>query len=135
MHLKNKLIQMVNATYSYRAKEHKITGFEIIDNLVLISTDKGMLKFDEESCEDVFRNEFIQVPNREVPDKPNNSLNDLTIYNQLKAEDITAVLSKTIKGLQEGTIKPKDANAINQTIKTYMDCIKTEIAVKKLKGS
>ncbi len=142
MQLKNRLIQMINGTYLYRAKEHKISGFEIMDGTTFVSTDLGLLKFPTESCEQILRNEFIQVDSKNLPIKaPLQKDHNLQTYNKINAESIAAALNKTITDLTSDKITPEElkkkvsqAKAVNNTINTYMNLIKTEITVKKFGG-
>lgn len=146
--LKALLIQMKGMHYQYRAKVHKIVETLLYDEMVFISTDKTLLRFPEKEFQKIFSKEFMQwAPAKEEKDsevnsglpvktKPAIKAEDLVTYNALEKMDIAETIKNTLTKIDDNAGYVGQANAINKTINTVLNIVKTEIMVKKiLKGS
>jgi hypothetical protein len=120
---------MVGKTYMYVAVNHRIIAVKESEEKIYISTDKDLLVFPAEKAEDIIGNKFLEVDS----DSPDANTG-LVVFGQLKAGDLAAVLKNNITRLQTDPDFIKQAGAINSTINTLLNLVKTEISARKMAG-
>jgi hypothetical protein len=127
MLLKNRIQMMIGNIYMYRGNNHKVITTRIMDDKILISTDKDLISLDEDEAERIIMEEFLPVSNGKAID------HNLVVYEQVKKLDLAAVLMDNIEKIKADPGYVRQAAAINSTVKTLLYAVNTELMVKKLR--
>jgi len=123
MNLRDKLAAMVDQTYMYKTRHHKILSFRL-DGKLTIVTDKGWIEFELEKAEKNLK-EFLPVEA-----EPDTSL--VVLPKRSELVDLKATLLENIKKVREDKSYISQANSINQSITTLINMAKVEISCAKL---
>lgn len=127
MQLKNRLIQIVNMRFSYRAVDYKINDFRIIAGKVLLSTDKKMLEFDENDFEEIFKRDFDEP----IELGKNGNGGGSTEVMNLPSTRLISTIEEEIKKIQSDKKYIPQSRAINNSINTLCNVVKTAAVLKK----
>ena len=126
--LKNILTQMIGATYLYKTIQQKVNAFRILDDQILISTNVGLIGLQIENAEFVINHDFLPIDSSDIQTTTTPAA--LTKLNDIKIID---TLQENIQKLKTEPAYIKQAMAINNTINTMLNIVKTELQIKRVK--
>lgn len=128
MKLQSKLSFMRDKVYLFNTIEHKIIDFTIKADTVFIATDKRLIQLNEDEALKTLENDFLPVDGSSLPVPVNSMLQ------KIESLDLIGTLKNNIKLLEgeNGEKNIKKVHAINTTINTALNIVKTEFAVKKV---
>lgn len=120
-----KLAQMRGNAYIYRGTYYEINDAMMVDGLVLISTNKLMLRFSEL--------EYLQEFNNFLPTTKEST--EIVIAQQTPLNGMAKTVKDTImdslKRIQEDPKYIAQADAINRSVNTLVNIAKLELQAKK----
>lgn len=124
-----KLAQMRGNAYMFRATYYEINDAMMVDGLVLISTNKLMLRFSEL--------EFLQEFNNFLPTAKEST--ELVVHNQQTplngmAKTVKDTIMDSLKKIQEDPKYIAQADAINRSVNTLVNIAKLELQAKKMEN-
>jgi len=121
----NKLAAMLQNSYMYKGITHKIIDAQITDDMVFLSTNKRMLRFNHEQFMAEFKDflpaeaESNAVVVRQEP------LNGMT-------KTIKDTLMESINKVREDAKYIKQAEAINKSVNVLLNMAKLDLQAKKM---
>ncbi|MCL5031265.1 MAG: HNH endonuclease [Bacteroidetes bacterium] len=127
---KNKLLQMIGSSYMYKARTHKIIATRIKEESVFISTDLDLIELNINDCEKIIHNDFLPAESG----SPQETESAPVLYQEIKSAGLITDLKSNIDQLKQDPSYIKQAMAINSTVKTMLDIVKTELQIKKAGG-
>lgn len=126
-----KLAQMRGNAYIYRATYYEINDAMMVDGLVLLSTNKLMLRFSEL--------EFLQEFNNFLPTAKEST--EIVVATQATqtplngmAKTVKDTIMDSLKKLQEDPKYIAQADAINRSVNTLVNIAKLELQAKKMEN-
>jgi len=121
----NKLAAMLQNSYMYKGITHKIIDAQITDDMVFLSTNKRMLRFNHEQFMAEFK-EFLPAEAESnavvVRQEP---LNGMT-------KTIKDTLMESINKVREDAKYIKQAEAINKSVNVLLNMAKLDLQAKKM---
>ncbi len=133
MNVEKRLKYMVGKTWLFNAKDYTINDFTIIDEMVLLSTNLGFVKFSIDEAHKKFT-EFIPVDKYEE-NKPvviNNSNTSIDIFRKKEVGTLIDDLINNIETVKGNKEYVQQANAVNKSITAITNLMKLGLEVKKL---
>ena len=121
----SKLAAMLQNSYMYKGITHKIIDAQITDDMVFLSTNKRMLRFNHEQFMTEFK-EFLPAEAESnavvVRQEP---LNGMT-------KTIKDTLMESINKVREDAKYIKQAEAINKSVNVLLNMAKLDLQAKKM---
>jgi hypothetical protein len=124
--LRNTLCQRQGKTFLYKTREHKINNFRITEDKCYISTSIDLIVLDYSEAEKIIRSEFLPVDAIEIV-----AVGESMTLKKLKESNIIATLQENIEKLKLSKEFINQAKAINGTVNTMLNIVRTEILFKK----
>ncbi len=127
MQLKNKLMMMVGNTYMYKTRVHKIIATKIKGETVFVSTDIDLIELSISDAYKIIEEDFL-------PTDVKKATTDLTpiLYDEIKNANLINDLRNNIEKVKRDPSYIPQALTINNTIKTLLDIVKTQIQIDKI---
>jgi len=126
--ISKKLAQMRGNAYIYRAAYYEINDAMMVDGLVILSTNKLMLRFSELEFMQEFSNflptakEAAEIVVHHTQQTPLNGM----------AKTVKDTVMDSIKRVQNDAHYIKQAEAINRSVNTLVNIAKLELQAKKM---
>jgi len=121
----SKLASMLQNSYNYRGVTHKINDAQITEDMVFLSTNKRMLRFNHEQ----FMTEFKEFLPAEAESNSvvvrHEPLNGMT-------KTIKDTLMESINKVREDAKYIKQAEAINKSVNVLLNMAKLDLQAKKM---
>lgn len=126
--LSSKLEEMKGKLYLFRTENYRLINYKINEETVDIVTNHRWFSIPLDDKAWRFISEFLEVE-EENPEV------ELSLFTPQSTNQLRNVMLDSIEQLKTNPGYVKQANAINQTINTMINCAKMEFSMKKLKGN
>jgi hypothetical protein len=124
MNIKDRLEKMRGKFFLYNAKNHKIVGYKMNADDVVIATDKEIFVWDYITTENNLSS-FLPVENEPV--------DAIVLFSNGEIKSITSILMDSINKIQQDPGYIKQAMAINSTANTLINAAKMALQLYKQK--
>ncbi|MCL5990556.1 MAG: hypothetical protein M1419_00435 [Bacteroidetes bacterium] len=133
MNIEKRLKYMVGKTWLYNTKNYLINDYTIIEDMILLSTNFGFVKFSVDEAQKKFT-EFIPID--DLPEvKPGNNGNgtatSIEIYRKKELNTLVDRLMENIEKVKVDKDFVWQANAINKSITAITNLLKLELEIKR----
>lgn len=134
MNIANRLSYLRGKVWMYNTLEHHVIDTMVIDDNVIISTDKGMLKIPLDEAQEKLT-EFHEIHKEPVRKNGNGSAESNTLPEIYKRKEVGTLFENLIDNIDKVKADKKYipvANSVNQSISTMINLFKLELEVKKM---
>ena len=125
MKLEEKLCSMLNKTWMYKTRNHKLLSFKIKTDDVIIVTDKEWIEVPLKNINQILAG-FLPV------DDEVRSEVSLVIFKGNGKPSLKDLIYENIENIKKDPEYIKTAKALNEQIKTVIEMAKLEIQLSKL---
>jgi len=115
----------------HNAKTFKIRDYEITDEKLIIITDGDTIRLVLDKALP-FLNECLTVDGKETIKKEKRFNGDLQLYDRNTTQKLRDTLIENIDRVKENPNYIKQAHAINSSVNTLINLVKTEIMARKI---